>query len=165
MSFTREEIADACREFGPQLAPLPLGVDGAQLLWAISGNESSFGSNTIPRHESAFDYGGVYGDNPVMQPLLAKFGSAAAYSYGPLQLMFTNAPTSYTPDDFNDLGKAFTASVMFLNQLLNRFRPQTLDAIGSCWNSGHIQVIFSPAVQTYVGRLAANYAVIMPSAS
>ena len=78
MNFDKEEIVAACREYGPQIVGLPVGIDGAQLLWAMSGNESSFGANCAPRHEPAFDVDGVYGSGPVMTPLLAKFGSAAA---------------------------------------------------------------------------------------
>lgn len=167
--FTRQEIASACTEFGPRVAPLPETVDGAQLLFAMSGNESSFGANCTPRHEPAFDVGGVYGNSAAMAPFLAKFPpvgnplqSPAAFSYGPLQLMFVNAGINALPSDFNDIGKAFAYSVAFLNKLLNRFHPQNLGDIGSCWNEGHIQHPYSPAVQTYVDRLTANYQVPIP---
>jgi hypothetical protein len=163
MSFTRQQIASACRQYGPTVAPLPPGIDGTQLLFAMTGNESSFGANVTPRHEPAFDVGGVYGKSPQMQALLAKFGSAAACSYGPLQLLFCNTPAGAKPSDFNDLNTAFGYSVAFLNKLLTRFRPQTLGDIGSCWNGGHIQNPYSPAVQVYVNRLTANYAVQMPA--
>ena len=156
--FTKAQIAAACTQYGPTVAPLPDGVDGTQLLWAMSGNESSFGANVTPRHEPAFDVGGVYGASAQMAPLLAKYGSAAACSYGPWQIMFPNAPGA-TPESFNDLDFAATASVAFLNKLLTRFHPQTLGDIGSCWNAGHIQNPYSAQVQTYVDRLTQNYAV------
>ena len=56
-NFTPKQVADQCRISGPDLAGLPRGVDGAQLLWAMAGNESSFGVNCTPRHEPAFDVG------------------------------------------------------------------------------------------------------------
>ena len=112
-NFTQQEIAAQCRISGPQLIGLPAGIDGAQLLWAISGNESSFGANCTPRHEPAYDVGGRYGSNAVMVPLLTEWGSAAACSYGPLQLMFCNAPAGATPSDFDDLPTAFKYSVAY----------------------------------------------------
>lgn len=161
--FTQSDIAAQCRISGPQLRPLPDGVDGAQLLWAISGNESSFGANCTPRHEPAFDVGGVYGDGAVMRPLLVKYGAAAACSYGPWQLMFANAPAGWEPDDLSDLPKAARATVLFLNRLLVRFQPSTLAGIGECWNAGHPMTVPPPGVARYVAELAKNYAVPMPT--
>ena len=162
MNFDKEEIAAACREYGLEIVGLPVGIDGAQLLWAMSGNESSFGANCKPRHEPAFDAGGVYGRGPVMTPLLAKFGSSAACSYGPWQIMFCNAPSNYTPDSFNSLDKASHATVEFLNKLIARWHPANLAEIGECWNGGHVMKTMIPMVAAYVQKLTANYAVEMP---
>ena len=168
--FTQEQIAAQCRISGPQLVGLPAGIDGAQLLWAISGNESSFGANCAPRYEPAYDVGGRYGSGPVMKPLLEKFGSAAACSYGPLQLMFCTAPGGALPSDFDDLDTAFKYSVIYLNHLLRRWKPGYLAQIGECWNEGHEEgspqgepvESSSPQVAAYVQRLTANYQVPMP---
>ena len=168
--FTKEQIAAQCRISGPQLVGLPAGIDGAQLLWAMSGNESSFGANCTPRHEPAYDLGGRYGSNWVMAPLLAKWGRAAACSYGPLQLMFCNAPVGATPSDFDDIVKAFAYSTAYLNHLLNHWKPGYLAQIGECWNEGHDEgspqgepvTSSSPQVTAYVQRLTANYQVPMP---
>ena len=162
MNFDKEEIAAACREYGSQIVGLPAGIAGAQLLWAISGNESSFGANCAPRHEPAFDVGGVYGSGPVMTPLLAKFGSAASCSYGPWQVMFCNAPVAYTPNSFNSLDNATHATVAFLNRLIAKWKPSNLVEIGECWNGGHLMNHLIPAVAAYVQQLTANYAVEMP---
>lgn len=161
MNYTHEQIAAQCQASGTDLWPLPDGVTGAQLLWAISGNESSFGADCDPRHEPAFDAGGIYGDGPVMKPLIAKFGSAAACSYGPWQLMFCNAPSGWMPDDMNDLAKAARATVLYLNRFLTRFYPSSLAGIGECWNAGHTMDIPTPGVARYVADLAKNYAVPM----
>lgn len=158
MNFTREQVAGYCHLLGRTVGPLPYGVDGSQLLWALSGVESSFGANCTPRHEPAFDTGGKYGSHAPMPSLIAQFGSpAAACSYGPLQVMLCNA-LGLTPADFDDLGEAFYASISFLNSLLRRFQPQSLDEIGECWNAGHI----TPDL-AYTTKLEANYAVPMPS--
>lgn len=156
--FTKAQIAAVCTQYGPTVAQLPDGVDGTQLLWAMSGNESSFGANITPRHEPAFDVGGVYGSSAQMIPLLAQYGSAAACSYGPWQIMFANVPDA-TPESFDDLDFCAIASVAFLNKQLARFKPQTLGDIGSIWNAGHIQKPYSAQVQVYVDRLTENYAV------
>lgn len=155
-TFTRAQIAAACRVFGGQVGPLPAGVDGKQLMWAIAGVESSFGANCTPRHEPAFDKGGAYAAHAPMPLLLARFGSQAACSYGPWQLMFCNAPATYLPTNFSDENAACRATVIFLNAELRRFAPKNLAEIGECWNAGHICP--DPA---YVAKLAAAYAVPM----
>lgn len=159
--FTTSQVAAQCSVYGPQLTPLPGGVDGIKLLWAISGNESSFGANVTPRHEPAYDVGGIYSHNSPMPELLSKYGAAAACSYGPWQLLLANAP-DYAPTDFADIGKSAQATVSFLNSLLRRFKPQNLAQIGSCWNAGHIQIPMSPGVIRYITDLSNHYQDPMP---
>ena len=158
-NFTPQQISDQCRLSGPTILGIPHGIDGAQLLWAMSGNESSFGVNCSPRHEPAFDVGGVYGSGVAMTTLLTKYGSAAACSYGPWQIMFVNCPSGWTPDDLSNLGLATRATVLFLEKLLTRWRPSDLAGIGECWNAGHPMVNPSAQVAAYVQKLTANYAV------
>ncbi len=154
MNFTPSQVSAMCEKYGAQVGPLPAEVDGTQLLWAMSGNESSFGVNCTPRHEPAFDVGGAYGANGDMPALIALYGSpAAACSYGPLQVMLCNAGNT-SPTDFDDLDQAFAASVAYLNTLLRRFNPQSLDEIGECWNAGHVTP--DPG---YTSKLEANYGV------
>jgi len=143
-----------CAEYGPQVGPLPAGVDGAQLLWAMSGVESSHGANCTPRHEPAFDVGGIYGGNAPMPALIAKYGSpAAACSYGPWQVMLCNAG-GLGPQDFDDIDQATHASVSFLNNRLFHYKPASLAECGEMWNAGHITP--DPG---YVAKLTAAYTV------
>jgi hypothetical protein len=163
--FSQQQIAAACAQYGPELLNLPPGVTGPQLLWAISGNESSFGANCTPRHEPAYDVGGPYGDGAVMKPLLALYGSAAACSYGPWQIMFCNVASGWTPTDLEDLDKAAQATVAFMNVEFSRFKPASLAEIGECWNAGHPirpPSMPSPPVAAYVHELVGNYATVMP---
>lgn len=153
--FTREQIAQACRM--AQVGPLPSGVDGPQLLWAISGNESSFGFNCTPRYEPAFDRGGPYFD----AAMINRFGRAAACSFGPWQIMFANCPSDYTPEDMADLTKATFATVQFLNHQLSRFEPTSLASIAAIWNGGNPGAIVKPQVAAYAAKLEANYLVPM----
>ena len=163
--FTHQQISAACLTYGPELENLPASVNGPQLLWGMSGNESSFGYNCAPRHEPAYDVGGVYGDGPVMKPLLALYGAAAACSYGPWQIMFCNVASGWRPSDLDDLDKVAQATVAFLNVQFNHWNPANLPEIGEIWNAGHSirpPAVPSPAVARYVHELIQNYAVEMP---
>jgi hypothetical protein len=156
--FTRQQVADICRKYGPSLQNLPNGVDGTILLWALSGNESSFGWNCTPRHEMAYDVGGRYAS----KDLLDKFGSAAACSYGPWQVMFVNAPPGYYPDWFKDLDNCAVAAVYYLNGMLKAQRPPTLGDIGDAYNSGTWRDAHRP--EQYIQTLELNYKLAMPPA-
>jgi hypothetical protein len=155
-TFTPGEIAVPCRQFGAQVGPLPPSVNGAQLLWAIAGVESTWGRNTTPRHEPAFDVGGIYGNHAPMPALLKLFGKLGASSFGPWQIMLCNS-SGMAPSDFNDLDSAAHATTIYLNILLRRFVPQELAEIGECWNAGHIT-----ADPDYTEKLITCYKVPMP---
>ncbi len=159
MAYTPQEIGDACISNGNFLSNLPNDVTGSQLLWGLAGVESSFGKNLGPRHEPAFDVGGsFYKSSNLQQQLVSQYGSAAACSYGPWQIMFSNAPFTYKPKDLEDLGKVTSATVLFLNSVLRRFKPKNLGEIGQCWNGGHIFHGEIPSqIQNYVEKLAMYY--------
>jgi hypothetical protein len=156
-SFTKTAIAAICKVGGSGLGPLPYSVAGTQLLWALSIVESSCGANCQPRHEPAYDTGGMYATHIPMPSLLQKFGEEGACSYGPWQLMLCNAPVTYSPSSFDDLTSSVTATVSFLNSLLRHSKPQSLADIGECWNAGHITP--DPA---YVSKLKNAYLTPMP---
>lgn len=162
--FSRQEIADVCRKLGNNVGPLPSAIEGAQLLWAITGNESSFGENCTPRHEPAYDVDGRYAHDPHQASLLALYGPAGACSYGPMQVMLCNAPAGTTPTNFDHCESAMRAGVYALNKLLMRFRPKTVAEIGYCYNGGHLADPV-PAAADYGARLAKKYvSVAMPLA-
>ena len=154
--FLPSDVASMCRTLGPLLKNVPPGVAPASLLWAICGNESSFGVNCTPRHEPAYDAGGAYADSLTQAPLLRLYGPAAAYSYGPMQVMFCNAPPGVRPADFNDLATGMRAGVFALNKLLAHFRPARIAEVGYCYNGGHLANP-NPAAKDYGTRLAACY--------
>lgn len=157
MRFTRAEMIRVCREYGQRINQLPEPIDGAQLLWAISGVESSFGANSVPRFEPAYGPGGRYADASLFQ----EHGRLAASSLGPWQLMFVNCPPGFTPHDMSDLYKAAHATVWFMNRQLNRFKPADLRAIGAIWNGGNPGAIRLEQVQRYVRKLERYYATPM----
>lgn len=161
--FSRRELADVCRKLGGMVGPVPSTIEGAQLLWALAGNESSFGDDCTPRHEPAYDIDGKYGGDPVQHKLLELYGPAGACSYGPLQVMLVNTPIGTTPSTFDDLERGIRASIYALNRALIRYRPQSVAEVGIVWNGGHLANPI-PAVQDYGARLAKKYvSVAMPA--
>jgi hypothetical protein len=132
-------------------------IDGPRLLWALSGQESSFGQNMKPRHEPAYDVGGRYWRNsPVVNVGIAKYGSAYACSYGPLQIMASNAK-GYTPAELGDPEKALAASVAFLRlAVLQRQKARTIAEICESWNGGHVGATTVPGYTEHVERYYAT---------
>jgi hypothetical protein len=157
MSFTKADIIAACQKFGPLLVGLPSGVNGIQFLWALSGNESSFGEDVVPRHEPAYDLGGSLSHSPEMQALLAKFPHAAACSYGPWQIMLINCPQGTTPDAMTDLDTCAQATVAYWNRLLREFHPQSISSLGMIWNAGSPLSHPEPGVHKYMADIVHNY--------
>lgn len=136
MTYTREQVAEACLTWGPKLW-VPAGVDGVKLLWALSGCESSFGADAKPRHEPAYDVGGLYAANPEQAELLKLYGSAGACSYGPWQILLVNVTPPASPDDMARIDRCALAVVGFLNrEILGREKAQTLEEIAEAYNSG-----------------------------
>jgi hypothetical protein len=135
MSFTRLEIADACRRWGTHLWT-PAGLDGVRILWALSGNESSFGANLDPRHEDIYCTG-KYSKNPDIVRLTAKFGHAAHSSWGPWQIMLSNCSPDTSPQDMASLDRSALETVTFINRRIFKYeKAATLEAIADAYNSG-----------------------------
>ena len=132
-SFPSDQVLAACAQYGPQLQ-VPDGLDPVKVMTAIAGNESTVGANCGPRHEPAFDVGGLFATGQ-QAALLATYGSAAACSYGPLQMLFPN----------------FNHYVITVRQAAN------LEQIGMCWNAGHVMTNPGPGVVAYCQQLQSNY--------
>jgi len=129
-----------CQKYGGQLR-VPDGIDGPKLMLAISGNESSFGANCGPRHEPGYDTGGsTWERSDLQKQLVLKYGSDAACSYGPWQMMYINFSGADTPTQLKtDLDACAVEFVRFFNSFVIRIRKaETLRDIGMTWNGGHI---------------------------
>lgn len=148
-------IAEMCRKFGPVLKLEGTGIDGARLLYALSGNESSFGTNCRPRFEPAY-FTGRYAKNATMQELIGLYGEDAAKSYGPWQILPINA-IGFSPKELaTDLEKACTATVGFLNRyVFHAQKAVTLEEIADTYNSGNWKDANVPA--RYIADLVRNY--------
>ena len=168
-SIPRGEMVAMATQYGPSLHDLvtqltgPDGkpLDGATLIWAMSGQESSFGADMTPRHEPAYDTGGIYAGEPAQKLALAKFGRAAACSYGPLQVMYCNTQ-GYTPAQIGEsaeLGLALALGFLRRNALL-RLKAQSLAEICQVWNGGHIGAATMPG---YVEHVTGFYLAGLPA--
>jgi hypothetical protein len=138
MSFTRAQVAAACRKYASMLwLPAAVDFDGARLLWAMSGNESTFGQHCTPRHEPAYCVG-IYSHSPAVIALTEKYGHAAHCSYGPWQILLVNCDATATPKQMlADIGLCAIQTVNFLNRrILHDQGAQTVEQVGIAWNSG-----------------------------
>ena len=157
-SISRPALIALCVEYGSKLQELPVGIIGKQLLWALAGNESSFGADTIPRHEPAFDKGGYYADKPPMPDLLLRYGSPAACSYGPWQILYANCWMLTNPLAMMDSPEICAqCTVDQLNKFMRYSHPVSLIEIGMLWNAGHIMMAMTAGVARYTQELQKNY--------
>jgi hypothetical protein len=137
ISFPRTTVADLCRKYGPQIK-FPSGLDGVRVMWAISGEESTFGDDCNPRHEKAYDKGGYYYLHSAEdKELVDKYGSLAASSFGPWQVLLINAP-NFSPSELQtDPDKCAQAFMGFMRSfVLGYRRAKTLEQIAQTFNSG-----------------------------
>ncbi|HZU33730.1 MAG TPA: hypothetical protein VFB79_21630 [Candidatus Angelobacter sp.] len=148
-----------CLKYGPELNA-PEGIAGPQLIWALSGNESSFGAHCPPKHEEGYCYGHKYCDASYSQ----MWGCLAHCSFSPWQIMATNA-RQFTPLELmNEPEKAIQSVVSFLNrEILGRQEAKTLSQIADAYNSGNWRDNNVPA--EYIEKLHRNYLVKMPPVS
>lgn len=142
-------------------APDGSPLDPVRLMWAVMQNEClpphADGSYDFPpRHEPAWDVGGRYGKDPRQAQLLAKYGSAAACSYGPWQVMYYNC-VGFVPAELTDPEKGAQAFLAFATRQIKRQKPQDLVEFGEIWNAGHVTP--DPA---YTSRLITHYGIPLP---
>lgn len=158
MSFSRTEVAAACRKWGQHLWA-PAGVDGPALLWAMSGNESSFGLNCLPRHEPAYCTG-IYSHNPEVAKLTQEYGHGAHCSYGPWQILLVNCLEGTSPLNMASLDRAALETVSFMNRhVLKAQGASGVEEIAAAWNSGspHHPNGLPPGVAKYVEQMRGYY--------
>lgn len=157
--FTREVLAAACMQFAATLK-VPVGIDAARLLWALSGCESSFGKNCTPRHEPFYHDLAVSGKSPQLVNLTARFGCAAHSSFGPWQLLLVNATPTTLPEDFAQLERCALETTAFVNaRILIHERAQTVQQVAMAYNSGRWNWDAVPAgVARYAEQCQGYYA-------
>ncbi len=155
-TFPRDLVIAACANYGPQLN-VPDGLDPVKVMTAIASNESTFGANCGPRREPAFDAGGVYATG-AQAALVAQYGSAAASSFGPWQMLFPNFQSRDVDALHTDLELLASEFVRFFNHYVMEVRKaSTLAEIGEVWNAGHVMANPGPGVQAYCRELQTGY--------
>lgn len=162
--FSREEVAAACKKWGA-LLHVPANVDGAKLLWALSGCESSFGVNCKPRHEPYYHNLAVSGKNAQLVALTAKWGCDAHSSFGPWQELLCNCSAEMRPEDFAILDRCAMEVASFINaRILDYEHAITVAEIAEAYNSGKWQwMIVPPGVAQYAADCSRYYnTVAMP---
>ncbi len=151
--FTRDELGQICIA-GGTLLHVPSGIDGAQLLWALAGKESSFGANSIPRHEVGYCTGKY---SAGLTQATAEYGHGAHCSYGPWQLLWANTKRLQSPEKtFADLRLCMLNTVAFLNsEILGRQHAMTLEEVADAYNSGNFRDKNVP--QAYIEEVISHY--------
>src|SRR5579863_4334734 len=156
-SFTQPDVLAACSKYGPQLNVdgieylrpdgSVLSVSGAALMLAIAAVETGGGQvdyaghDCGPRHEPAYDVDGhFYKTSTSLQNLISGYGSAAAMSYGPWQMMFDNFVDSRSsPEELLvNLDLCASEFVNFFNHYVLHYHPTSVEEVGEIWNAGHI---------------------------
>jgi hypothetical protein len=133
--FTRKEVAAACRKWGEMLR-VPEGLDGARLLWAIAGCESSFGVNCKPRHEPFYHRLAVEQKNARLVEMTKLWGCDAHSSFGPWQLLLVNCSSTMRPEEFANLNRAALETALFLNRRILDHGADNVIKIATAYNSG-----------------------------
>jgi hypothetical protein len=162
MNVPRPTIVDLCNRFGGALK-VPPTIDGARLLWALAGNESSFGLNASPRHEQAYCHGGRYYD----KALTGIWGCLAHCSFGAWQVMYPNISFGGAVSPLDVMNKpevAANAAVQFINRrILMAEKATTIEEIADAYNSGDWRDSIIP--EKYIADLVKNYAIAIGEAA
>ena len=139
-------LIDLCRAAGPKIAGglthRNQAVIGSRLLWAIAGNESTFGKRReFVKYEPAFLPGGDYYKNsPTLQKLYYQYGVLAGSSYGSWQIMYPTACEvgfSGPPIALQDDAVAIQFVVNLINKrFIGHEGAKTLSDVLDAYNSG-----------------------------
>ena len=156
----KDDLARACRAYGKMLIlPEHSELDGATVLWALSGCESSFGANCAQREEPYYQHLAESGTNAQLTALMVKFGSAAWSSFGPWQELLVNCGPTMRPEDFTNVNRAAMEVVLFINRvILAREQATTLEEIAEAYNSGKwAWLTVPPGVERYAADCRRYY--------
>lgn len=153
-----DRIETLAREWGPRLH-CPDHVDGVALLRAIAHVESSYGTNAIPRHESAYTIGGYYYRRAKhVRAEFRRWGDWAACSYSSWQIMFITATELGYEDSPVELRKDHVAIPYVVKYLNKRVFDQGGDTVADAadaYNSGSFADQNVP--EKYVAKVVAAY--------
>ena len=131
-------LLEFCGELSAGLELSVEGLNKSSFLYAVSGVESSFGKNLGPRVEPAYSPGGIYFENAHVRDMYSLYGSDAASSFGPWQIMFIVASElgySGPPKDLS-LKEICGPFVVRKFNLISRNGANSVERLLDAWNTG-----------------------------
>jgi hypothetical protein len=154
-------LRDTCHAFGAALT-LPLEafegtpVEGARLLWALAGVESTYGRDReVARLEPAYQPGGsVYRGSSAIRELWGHYGALAACSFGTWQMMAPTARELGHTGHPCDLQTDVVLAPLVV-RFLDRRRPSSLAEVADAYNSGSCRDRIIP--EAYIRTFLAAY--------
>lgn len=151
-------LADIIRLNAAGLRP-PTGIQPEAILLALADVESSGGTNNVPKHEPAYDYGGYYWKRaPHVRAEVRRWGAFAACSYSSWQILHILAcEVGYDGDPvaLRDDGAAIPWVVKALNLRIFDKGALTVRDVGDGWNSGSFKD--TNMVPEYTAKLERAY--------
>lgn len=160
MLIPSSRIERLCRGGALLLPDCPSTVDPEKLLLALAEVESQFGQWCVPRFEPAFNWRGPY----AVAENLRSWGSDAACSWGPWQVMFATAQRflpEIEPRELNIPETNLFAACAYLRDIFRRMREKgqdpsrhDLDEILDSYNSGNHLDRYVPEEYIKKGRAA-----------
>lgn len=159
---TQESILEIVGSNYPKMTPLQ-GLDRGRFLWALAAVETSWGKNNIPRHENAYDKGGLYAmKSQNLRQELSLYGPLAACSYGPWQMLYITAKEHGFVGHPIELWKA-SISIEFVIRYFNEeiaAGAECLEDLADAWNSGNFKDANKP--MAYILQLKDFYTHLNP---
>jgi hypothetical protein len=171
MKIEQRDLIAVCKQYGSFVQNLPASLDGARLLWAITGNESNFGRSVNARHEAEYcPQKHIHSDGVTVSlragrhsmglarqiDLYREFGCLACCSYTPWQIMAVNA-IGYTPIELLlDLEKGASAVIGHMSRCFaGKEAGLCIEEIAKIWNGSGVSI-------AYTDELKKNYAAGIP---
>lgn len=156
IAYTKSELKKAIADQVNFMKEVP-HIENDLFLLALSGVETTFGTNNKPRFERAYSPEGKYGTSDQMKHLYPLYGTDACCSYGPWQILFVTAYSlGYRglPIDLEFASTSLVWTIKFLNKWISE-GADTLEKLADCWNSGTYRDLNIP--YPYIDRLKLIY--------
>ena len=138
----------------------PSSLQPVPLLLAIADVESSGGANNVPKHEDAYDRGGLYWKEAAhVKDAVRRWGAFAACSYSSWQLLYIVAVelglgAETDPAQMRDDVFAIPWVIAALNRRVFARGAQNIQDVADGWNSGSFTDTNKPLAYIEAMRLA-----------
>lgn len=147
--------------WGDYLQPLVPFANAKLLLAAVAEVESTFGSNTRPRYEKNYDFGGSYWTAENAQKWgWNEYGPIVCCSYSSFQIMYPTAlelglPSSQDPMCLNHDDIAINYVVKYIKERALDKGAKTIEDIADTYNSGSFKDKIVPTA--YIKKFVEAY--------